>query len=145
MSRPLAVVVLLRRSDGRYLFVRRAPARPASGYWTPVSGRPRPDETLEQAARRELLEETGLHAGVLSEVARAPAEGAPFELVYFAGPLAPHQEAPGEVAVVLQADEVDAHRWVALDELVELKPAFETTRTVLRAVSGLQPWVASEP
>jgi A/G-specific adenine glycosylase len=64
--RPLvrgAVVVLER--NGRWLVQRRAPDALLGGLWEFPGGRIEPDETPEQAARRELREETGLTAGPL--------------------------------------------------------------------------------
>jgi 8-oxo-dGTP pyrophosphatase MutT (NUDIX family) len=55
------IVVVVRR-DGELLAMRRAPER--LGYWSLVSGGVEPDETPEEAAQRELLEETGLRAEV---------------------------------------------------------------------------------
>jgi lipoyl(octanoyl) transferase len=44
-------------ADGRILLLRRSAAR--GGFWQQVTGRIEPGEAPEQAARRELLEETG--------------------------------------------------------------------------------------
>ena len=48
--------------DGRVLLLRRAEAR--GGFWQPVTGRIEPGESEGEAARRELLEETGIDATV---------------------------------------------------------------------------------
>jgi len=66
---PLAVCVLLEH-EGRFLFVERAQGRFAAGYWTPVTGRPEPGESLADAASREVLEETGLRVLVGRELGR---------------------------------------------------------------------------
>lgn len=47
------------RDHGRVLLVRRANP-PSRGLWAVPGGRVEPDETLEAAVRREMLEETGL-------------------------------------------------------------------------------------
>jgi lipoyl(octanoyl) transferase len=44
-------------ADGRVLLLRRSAAR--GGFWQPVTGRIEPGESAEDAARRELREETG--------------------------------------------------------------------------------------
>ncbi len=65
-------VVLLRRgagSDpGQVVLVRRSKP-PAAGTWSIPGGAQELGETAEAAARRELLEETGLQAGALHLVA----------------------------------------------------------------------------
>jgi 8-oxo-dGTP pyrophosphatase MutT (NUDIX family) len=55
------IVVVVRR-EGELLVMRRAPER--LGYWSLVAGGVEPDETPQEAAQRELLEETGLRAEV---------------------------------------------------------------------------------
>jgi ADP-ribose pyrophosphatase YjhB (NUDIX family) len=64
---PAVSVALVREET--VLLVRRGRA-PARGLYAFPGGRVEPGETLEQAARRELLEETGLQAGPLTPVAR---------------------------------------------------------------------------
>ncbi len=48
--------------DGRVLLLRRIPDR--GGFWQQVTGRIEPGESAEEAARRELREETGIDAPV---------------------------------------------------------------------------------
>jgi ADP-ribose pyrophosphatase YjhB (NUDIX family) len=62
---PAVSVALVRRD--RVLLVRRRFA-PARGLYAFPGGRVEAGETLEQAARRELFEETGLQAGPLAPV-----------------------------------------------------------------------------
>lgn len=64
-----ADVVLLARSGGELLLllIQRA-AEPFKGRWALPGGFVDQDEDLEAAARRELLEETGLEAGPLLQV-----------------------------------------------------------------------------
>jgi 8-oxo-dGTP diphosphatase len=50
---------VVRDETGRLLMVRRGHA-PAMGTWSLPGGRVEPGETLDQAAAREVLEETGL-------------------------------------------------------------------------------------
>lgn len=61
-SRPLIVVgatVLVRNERGEILFQKRSD----TGTWGLPGGAMEPGETLDETARRELLEETGLKAG----------------------------------------------------------------------------------
>ena len=55
------IVVVVRRGP-EHLVMRRSPER--LGYWSLVSGGLEPDETPEEAAQRELYEETRLAAKV---------------------------------------------------------------------------------
>jgi dATP pyrophosphohydrolase len=58
---PVSVLVLVHTADRQVLLLERA-LRP--GYWQSVTGSlDAPDEALEQAAAREVLEETGIEAG----------------------------------------------------------------------------------
>lgn len=80
-----AVSVALVRGD-RVLLVRRGRA-PSRGLYAFPGGRVEPGETHEEAARRELFEETGLEAGALSPLALELIEGetVDYELQVFAG------------------------------------------------------------
>ena len=59
-KRPESVLVLVYTTTGEVLLMRR---RTPDDFWQSVTGSLEWDETPEQAARRELLEETGLVAG----------------------------------------------------------------------------------
>lgn len=69
--------VLLVHPSGAYN--RRAP-------WSIPKGLPEPGEALEEAARRETREETGVEAGALVELARARYRKSRKEVVCFTGP-----------------------------------------------------------
>jgi 8-oxo-dGTP diphosphatase len=130
-----AVCVLVRRGDGRFLFVERAHARFGTGYWTPVTGRVEADESLVEAARREVREETGLDVEVdptvlgSTGVDAPPGQTAPpFTLEWFSATVRGTED-----SVTLQESEVSAARWVTLAEALELDPMFPTTRSFLRS------------
>jgi len=60
----VAVGVLI-RSDGAFLLTSRPPGKVYEGYWEFPGGKVEPGETVEQALRRELLEEIGLTIGLV--------------------------------------------------------------------------------
>jgi 8-oxo-dGTP pyrophosphatase MutT (NUDIX family) len=131
------IVVVVRR-EGELLVMRRAPER--LGYWSLVSGGVEPGETPQEAAQRELLEETGLRAEVrplpvaLSYSLRddPPAIRARYaagiERVTVHAFVA---DAEAEWEPTLDAEH-DVYRWCDLDAAVELV-AYETARDALRA------------
>ena len=63
-SRPLVGIGVAMLKPGAVLLVRRGKP-PAAGSWSLPGGAQELGETAEQAARRELMEETGLEAGAL--------------------------------------------------------------------------------
>lgn len=125
MADPLiAVAVVIDRDDGRTLLVRRAAGVSAAGYWSPVTGKLEPGETLPEAARREALEECGLTVTVGAEVFRCPSVNAPvaFELVFL------EARAPGAQRLRLDPSEVAEARWVDRDGALSVSPMFPDTR-----------------
>ncbi len=63
-ARPLVGIGVVLMRPGAVLLVRRGKP-PAAGAWSIPGGAQKLGETAEAGARRELLEETGLHAGPL--------------------------------------------------------------------------------
>ena len=63
-ARPLVGIGVVLLRPGAVLLVRRGKP-PAAGAWSIPGGAQKLGETAEAGARRELLEETGLHAGPL--------------------------------------------------------------------------------
>jgi len=126
------------RREGELLAMRRAPER--LGYWSLVSGGVEPDETPEEAAQRELLEETGLRAEV------RPLPVALWYSLLDDPPSIRARYAPGIERITVHAfvadaergweptldAEHDVYRWCDLDTAVELM-AYETARDALRA------------
>ena len=133
------VVVVVRR-EGEYLVLRRAPER--LGYWSLVAGGVEAEETSETAARRELLEETGLVGEVaslplalsyslLDDPPRIRARYAPgIETVTVHAFLA---EAPAGWEPALDAEH-DTYRWCTEDEAVSLF-VYEIPKDAVRAAA----------
>jgi isopentenyldiphosphate isomerase len=99
-----SVCVLLYRADGRLLLQLRSRSKDLyAGMWDlSATGHPRAGEAVESAARRELLEELGVEAGlerVGTALVRAPRETELAEVYRcrHAGPVHPD---PGEIAAV---------------------------------------------
>ena len=61
----VAVGILL-RGDGEMLLSTRPPGKPYAGYWEFPGGKLEAGETVEQALRRELMEELGITIGPAS-------------------------------------------------------------------------------
>ncbi|MCW8209242.1 NUDIX domain-containing protein [Verminephrobacter aporrectodeae subsp. tuberculatae] len=61
----VAVGILL-RADGAVLLSTRPPGKPCAGYWEFPGGKIEAGETVEQALRRELIEELGVTIGPAS-------------------------------------------------------------------------------
>ncbi|KKI14744.1 MULTISPECIES: NUDIX domain-containing protein [Comamonas] len=59
----VAVGVLLRESDGALLISSRPAGKPYAGYWEFPGGKLEAGESVEQALRRELIEELGVTIG----------------------------------------------------------------------------------
>lgn len=109
--------VLLFRGDA-VLLVRRGAAGAAAGLWSAPGGHVEPGETAEQAARRELTEETGLDSGRLIEVcvheiAAGMAAMPSYRITVFAG-LAPANPLP------VAASDAEDVRLVPLDQFAAL-------------------------
>lgn len=121
----LAVSVALVRGD-QVLLVKRGHA-PSKGFFAFPGGRVEAGESLENAARRELLEETGLKAGDLRRVDMIDTEREPgqtaFRLHVFAG-----SYIDGEA---IAADDADEAGWYSLEQMVRL-PVLASVVTVAR-------------
>ena len=126
----MAVAALV-GDEERILLVRRA-APPRIGYWALPAGYMDADELPEEAAAREIAEETGLTVRLLGFHAVAPLAGwserRGILLVYRAEPVA---------GVVAAGDDVTDARWFAANELPWDELAFESTGQFLHE------WLAS--
>lgn len=123
--RPAVSVALVRGET--LLLVLRANA-PSRGYYAFPGGHVEPGETLEAAARRELLEETGLEAGTMTPLVLLHVEGeiADYSLQVFAG-----SYAGGEPQAASDAEAAAFFTLAEMEGLRVLESVFEVGRTLL--------------
>lgn len=115
-------------TDGdRVLLVRRA-REPYRGFWALPGGRVEPGETAEAAAARELGEETGLSAEMLTAIdsVEVPALGGypAYAITVF--------RASGHGGNPRPGDDADAVRWVDISELGGLRLTEGTEHIIAR-------------
>ena len=112
-DRPLVGVGVVVVDDGQLLLVQRG-RNPGKGLWAVPGGKVRPGEEMRTAARREVLEETGLdvEVGEVVWVGEVIEDGYHIVLIDFAGTV---------VGGTIQAgdDAADA-RWVPVGEAADL-------------------------
>ncbi len=111
-SNPAPVAMLLARDADRLLLVRRG-VEPLKGFWAPPSGYVEMDETVEAAALRETLEETGMEVAIDGLEGVFSAAGLGIVLVVYTGRIAGGRLAPGsdvEEARLVSPMEVPSQR-----------------------------------
>lgn len=125
---------LIIRPDGRVLVVRRAHP-PGAGSWSLPGGKVRPGERLQEALRREMLEETGLSVlvGPLLDVVEVLREGFHYVVIdYLCTPL-------GDADMARASDDASELRWVT--EQAAQSEDLGLTPEVLRVIDrGLTAW-----
>ena len=123
----LAVSVVVFQS-GRFLLVERA-KNPGRGMHAFPGGKVEKGETLEAAARRELLEETGLAAGALRALRQVTIHGA------HGGFLLHVFQADGVTGVMAAADDALTADWYSLADMEALAVP-QSVRDVALMVAG---------
>lgn len=102
-------VVIMLTMRGEYCLLGRQPQFPA-GMWSCLAGFVEPGETIEEAVRRETLEEAGIRTGRVSYHATQPW---PFPMSLMIGCLA---EATSE-EITLDEEELEGARWFSRAEV----------------------------
>ena len=132
-TRTISVTAVRRGAAGpEVLLLRRIPER--GGFWQPVTGRRMPGESAEEAARRELEEETG---------ARLPVRSLSYRHSFAFGDAVPpvHVEEEAFAAEwperleVRSGPEHEAVEWVGPDEATRRLPFGGLRRAVRRAIA----------
>ena len=147
-------VVILTMSEGRLhvLLVRRG-EEPFEGMWAIPGGFKRPNETLDEAAKRELVEETGVDAaslltqfGAYGDPERDPRMNV-VTVAYLAvlrdvGAIVAGTDA-AEAALVPMADVLDGRRELAFDHQQIARDAIERVRIELEVTGVATAFVGS--
>lgn len=122
---PVSALVVLHDADGNILLIERTSP---PGFWQSVTGSIEPDETIEETAKREVWEETGIrladgqlcnwHDSTVYEIYHHWRHRYPKgvfenrEHIFSA-------EIPRDTAIVLQPDEHVAYGWFDIEEAAE--------------------------
>ena len=109
---PVAIIAITR---GQSMLLGRS-ARFASGMYSTLAGFVEPGETAEDAARREVLEESGIQVGDVRYVMSQPWPFPANLMLGMAG------EAISE-EITIDPDELDDARWFSFDEIVAMGKA----------------------
>ncbi len=126
LNPPIAAGVIAERADGKILLVLRG-ENPGKGLWGLPAGFMEIDETVEQAARRECLEETGLEVelgdllGIWSYY-HDPKQTSGVVVLYAARAM--------DGALRAGSDTTEA-KFFSIDELAQLPLAFKTHREAI--------------
>ena len=103
----------------------------AFGHWGFPKGHIEAGESEEETAKREVLEETGLHVslyeGFRTSVEYSPMKGISKEVVFFIGKSLDRD-------VNIQQEEIQDYKWLNYSKTLELL-TFDTDRTVLIKVN----------
>ena len=133
MSEPVRAVSAAIFHDGRFLLVRRGRA-PGKGLYAFPGGRVERGETLDEAVRREVAEETGAQIGGIRLLADLTivAEDDPGRIAYV---LSVHA-AEFAGGPIVAGDDADAAAWFTVDEMAGLPLAGSVLEIARRLARG---------
>lgn len=137
MERPnkqILVALGLVEHNGKFLMLRRVSPRPEWHHkWNVPGGKVCPGESVEDAVRREIMEESGIPVGALQPLGiythhwSLPEHTQQTFLALY------HTTALHNV-VTLQQEENDAHCWVNLDEFYTMDDLLDGSVEMIRAL-----------
>ncbi len=128
--------------DWEYLLLRRVPNR--GGFWQGVTGGVEGQESLADAARRELIEETRLHPLVLQSIDYSysfPIDKGLSHLYPEAGEIEEHvffAQVDRESEPLIDPEEHDKHIWCRFDEALGLLEWLENRDALTRVEEHLR-------
>jgi len=135
MRLPIQVEAIIFRRNGNrieYLLLKRLPER--NGFWQPVTGGVEEGETLTEALRREIREETGIEnlVRVIEDIYYFEFSDPNLNKEYVYG-----VEVASTEVVVLDGEEHSEYRWCGIKDALQLlswkenKEALEKLNTIL--------------
>lgn len=131
MNIVLAASGVVKDADGRFLLVLRT-KNPEAGCWTVPGGVVEPGETLQEAAAREVLEETGIIVRIKQEVWSLTQPAAPDTIYeihdFLAEPIG---------GVLCAGDDAGGARWFTAEEMRHAPLTHDLVGYLTRA--GLRP------
>jgi 8-oxo-dGTP diphosphatase len=131
-KRPLVAVGVLVEHDGKYLLIKRKKP-PAAEHWAVPGGKVEYGETLENAAIREVKEETGLdiQLGEILAIVQVFREGFHYVIIDFRGKVIGGKLEP-------KSDALEA-RFFTINEILNLKMTPSTDEMIRRIIKGEKP------
>ncbi|MEM0374058.1 MAG: NUDIX hydrolase [Sulfolobaceae archaeon] len=131
-KRPLVAVGVLIEHEGKYLLIKRLKP-PSAGHWAVPGGKVEYGERLEDAAKREIKEETGLdiEVGEIIAIVEVFREGFHYVIIDFKGKIIGGNLKPN-------SDAIEA-RFFSPSEIQGLKMTPSTEEMLRRLLSGEKP------